>query len=168
MLRRLVIATTSLVIVLGAFSLVSPAFGGPSLGRMASSALGLARQADGRSKTALKIATAGPRMWYVSQEVSVAPQAFKTAAVRCPVNYLVTGSAMVNGAITPIGQTVAASAVLFDGYNPSTSQTFSYTAEVNCVRSAGFNTTTVPQARAAAAGQAQAERAFRASLLRSR
>lgn len=132
MKRGVVLSLAIALIAALAFSVVSPAFGGPS-------PLSLARKALRQAKQAKQTAADGPRMTFVSAEVSVPPASFGTAELTCPPGSLVSGSAISPGATVPVGEAVAAGGVAFSGFNPSNNTTFSYSAQVECVKSSGFS-----------------------------
>lgn len=139
----LVVATA---VLLG--TVVSPAFGGPSIrkvARTASKALRSARSAGKTAKTAkrtantaLSFSTAGAAVVQRSSgDVGALPGDFAQFDVPCPAGYRATGFSAGLGALELVAALSYGTGYLGSYYNPSSSTVFTGSLDVNCVR--GFS-----------------------------
>jgi len=137
---------TALVMVVcaGLLSLlvVSPAVGGPSIGKVsaiAKRALKTGKSANKRSKTALRVARRGPLVVERSQkDIPAAPGGFAEFDVKCPGGYTAVGIGLGLGALEPVFFASYGGGALGSMFNPSGSSVFTGGAFVECVKSAGY------------------------------
>jgi hypothetical protein len=161
-MRGKLLTVAALIAILSAAAVATPAFGGPSPLAVAKKALKLATKANNNAKRAQQDADtailAGSQTFTVrSPDISASPQDFARFDVRCPNNYVASGMGMGLGALEPVAVLPADNGYVGSYFNPSTTQAFTGSLFVICVRG---SSTAQPIAKQKALGQlASSERA---------
>jgi hypothetical protein len=116
-----------------ALSIVSPALGGPSPLAVAKKALRVATSTKKQLKRSYNRTHPTEVVAVDGGERSAPPFGFAEWDIRCPSGTVVVGPSIGYGALEPVSDLSYGTGVLVSLFNPSDTQTFSGSVEVNCV-----------------------------------
>jgi hypothetical protein len=138
MRRRIVVAVVAVVSMLFVGSYAVPATGVPSLGKVY-------RVAKKALRTAKK-AKRGPRVVERAREdIPAAPLDFAEFDVKCPAGYTAVGIGLGLGPLQPVFFASYGGGALGSMANPSSTTVYTGDAFVECVKSAGYTSASVPR-----------------------